>query len=295
MNKLFSLLLLLTITACAEDRLVAPVDTNPVLTVTINQLGRVLVVGDTATLTASIAGEPGAVVSWGASTDLNNPLQTNVTLTSTGFLRVLRAGTTRIVATAGNKSDTLLLTTNLLAVRSVVVTPLSVVQVGRPTQMTAQLFDARDLPLGSEQRTFRWEVTNLATDLVDTTVARVDASGRVTGRQVGTARIRLVVDGQASGSVDVVVGLVPVQYVTVTPDTTRLAPQATRQLVATAFADSVRMTAPELAGRTATWAVGNTNVAAVSSAGLVTGVAVGTTTVTATVGGVSKTSVVIVE
>jgi hypothetical protein len=177
----------------------------------------------------------------------------------------------------------------------VVVTPLGVVQVGRPTQMTAQLFDARDLPLGSEQRTFRWEVTNPSTDLVDTTVARVDGAGRVTGRQVGVARIRLVVDGQASGSTDVSVGLVPVQFVTVTPDTTRIAPQATRQLVATAFADSVQMTTAELAGRGATWAVGNTNVAAVSSAGLVTGVAVGTTTVTATVGGVSKTSVVIVE
>jgi hypothetical protein len=296
MRKLFvSLMMVFAITACSED-IVAPADRNPVSTVSINQLGRLLFVGDTITLSAAVAGDSGAVVSWGASTDLQNPLVRNVELNSRGFLRVLRAGQTRVIATAGNKSDTLLLTTGLLPVRSVVVTPLNPAYVGANAQFTAQLFDARDLPLGGEQRTFRWEVVNPTTDLVDTTVARINQQGVLMGRTTGTTRVRLVVDGVASGSVDVAVGLVPVGYVTITPDTIRVGVQGTRQVVARAFrGDSTELTSTMLHGRTWTWAVGNTSVAAVSSTGLVTGVAVGTTTVTATIGGVSRTVPVIVE
>jgi len=296
MKKVFLMLVsMMVLTACSED-IVAPSDRNPVQTISINQIGRRLFVNDTVTLTAAVAGQSEAVVSWGASNDLDSPLVANVALTSTGFLRVLRAGTTRVIATAGNKSDTLLLVTELLPVRSVVVRADAPVQVGRATQVTALLFDARDLPLGTDQRTFRWEVTNPATDLVDTAVARVSQLGIVTGRTTGTARIRLVVDGLVSGSTDVVVGLVPVGYVTLAPDTVRIAPQGTRQLTPRAFAaDSTEMTSTVLHGRTWTWVSGNTAVAAVSSTGLVTGVATGTTTVTATIGGVSKASVIIVQ
>jgi hypothetical protein len=296
MKKVFLMLVsMMVLTACSED-LIMPTDTNPVRTVSINQISRVLYVGDTVTLSATVSGQDDAVVSWGVSTDLDAPTQVNVTLSSTGFLQVLRAGTTRVIASAGNKSDTLFLRTSLLSVRSVVVSADAPVQVGRATQMTAQLFDARALPLGDAQRTFRWEVTNPATDLVDTTIARVTESGVVTGRSIGTARVRLVVDGRASGSTDVVVGLLPVDYVTITPDTVRVTVQGTRQVTARAFAaDSTQMGTVVLHTRTWEWTVGNTAVAAVSSTGLVTGISAGTTTVTATIGGASQSRVVIVE
>jgi hypothetical protein len=296
MKKVFLMLVsMMVLTACSED-LIMPTDTNPVRTVSINQISRVLYVGDTVTLSATVSGQDDAVVSWGVSTDLDAPTQVNVTLSSTGFLQVLRAGTTRVIASAGNKSDTLFLRTSLLSVRSVVVSADAPVQVGRATQLTAQLFDARALPLGDAQRTFRWEVTNPATDMVDTTIARVTESGVVTGRSIGTARIRLVVDGQASGSTDVVVGLLPVDYVTIAPDTVRVAVQGTRQVTARAFAaDSTQMGTVVLHTRTWAWTVGNTAVAAVSSTGLVTGISAGTTTVTATIGGASQSRVVIVE
>jgi hypothetical protein len=296
MKKVFLMCVgMMVFTACS-DNVVAPVDVNPVQTVTINQIGRQLVVDDTVTLTALVAGQEDAVISWGASRDLTNASQMNVSLTSKGFLRVLRAGTTRIIATAGNKSDTLVLVTRLRDVRSVALTQTTSTQVGVISRIAAQLFDARGLPLDTAQRTFRWEVTNPATDLVDNTVATVAQNGLVTGVAPGTARVRLVVDGQASGSVDIAVSLVPVGFVTVTPDTVRLARQGTRQLVARAFsADSVEMTPAVLHTRTWAWTTGTSARAVVSSTGLVTATGVGTTTVTATVGGVSRAAVVIVQ
>ena len=209
------------------------------------------------------------------------------TVSSTGLVTALSAGTTNITASAGGKTATISVTVSLVPVNSVSLSLASPAQVGRDVTIASVLRSATGATLTATQRTFLWAST-------DTTVATVSSSGVVRGVSVGNATITAVVEGKV-GILNVAVTEVVIDHIVLTPDSADVKVGATRQFVAQAFdADSVSLSTAALNGRVFTWVSSDNNKFVVSNSGLVTGVAVGTETVTATIGNKSGTSQVVI-
>jgi uncharacterized protein YjdB len=209
------------------------------------------------------------------------------TVSSTGLVTALSAGTTNITASAGGKTATISVTVSLVPVNSVSLSLASPAQVGRDVTIASVLRSATGATLTATQRTFLWAST-------DTTVATVSSSGVVRGVSVGNATITAVVEGKV-GILNVAVTEVVIDHIVLTPDSADVKVGATRQFVAQAFdADSVSLSTAALNGRVFTWVSSDNNKFVVSNSGLVTGVAVGNETVTATIGNKSGTSQVVI-
>src|SRR5690606_36458959 len=154
----------------------------------------------------------------------------------------------------------------------VVLEPVSeTLRVGESRQFTAHVVDASGNELRG--RTVSWSVSN-------TSVASVDAEGRVTGVAPGEARVIAQVEG-VTGEASVVIMPRPVETVEVQPATIPLRPGGTAQLQVTLRAAD----GGEITGRTITYASENNGIATVDAAGLVRAVAEGTTRVSATAEG----------
>src|SRR3989442_2884356 len=111
-----------------------------------------------------------------------------------------------------------------VAVASVTVSPSSAtVQVGGPVQLTATPKDAAGNPL--TDRTVTWTSS-------DTTIARVNGSGLVTGKANGGPITITATSEGKSGTSAITVTTVPVASVDVTPSTATIQVNATVQLVA---------------------------------------------------------------
>ena len=158
------------------------------------------------------------------------------------------------------------------AVASVSVSPATTsVLVGGTVQLSATAKDANGNTLTG--RGITWQSA-------DTTIAKVDNTGLVTGKaQGGPVAITATSEGQ-SGTAAITVANIPVSSVAVTPATASVLVNGTVQLTATPK-DSA---GNPLSGRTITWAASNA-AATVSTSGLVRGVTAGTDTITATSGG----------
>jgi uncharacterized protein YjdB len=124
----------------------------------------------------------------------------------------------------------------------------------------------------------------------NSSVAAVDAGGKVTGKGKGSATITATVSGCASASSAVAVRQVAAA-VAVSPATSSLSAGATQQFQASAT-DSGGVA---IAGSSFSWSSSNTAVATVTQAGLATAVASGTATIRATDGAVSKTATLTVS
>ncbi|MBV9775392.1 MAG: PQQ-dependent sugar dehydrogenase [Gemmatimonadetes bacterium] len=120
-------------------------------------------------------------------------------------------------------------------------------------------------------------------------VASVDASGEVTGRAVGTARIQASASGK-SGEVTIRVIPTPVATVSVLPDTATLLTGSTRRL-AVVPRDAA---GGELTDRAVAWSSDDTVVASVAADGTVTARDAGTAVITAESGGKRGTAKVTV-
>jgi|GEM_PF-489879 len=130
---------------------------------------------------------------------------------------------------------------------------------------------AKIAPGNATNKAVTWSSSNTA-------VAKVDASGVVTGVSVGSATITVkTVDGGFTGSSAVTVStiVVPVTGVTVTPISGTLSLGGTLPLTAT-------VTPANATDKTLTWTSSNPSIVKVDAAGLATGVALGSATVTAT-------------
>ena len=108
-------------------------------------------------------------------------------------------------------------------------------------------------------------------------IAVVSSSGVVLAVAPGSAVISGLVDG-VTGSVSIVVSLVPVSRVTLSRDTATLTAATTLQLTATPVDSAGHV----LSDRTIAWSSSDTTVAKVSATGLVTANAVGTANIIAT-------------
>src|SRR3989441_6285178 len=218
----------------------------------------------------------GRTVTWASS---NSAL---ATVSGTGLVTGVAAGSVAIAAASEGKSGTATVTVANVPVASVTISPSAPnIYVGGTLQLTATLKDASGNLLGG--RTVSWMTSSGA-------VATVSASGLVTGLAVGTATITATSEGQ-SGTAAVTVSTVPVASVVVSPAAANVYVGGAVQLTATPKDAAGNV----LVGRAVTWASGNGAVATVSAGGLVTGLAVGAATITATSEGQNGTAAVTVS
>lgn len=185
------------------------------------------------------------------------------TVSSTGLVTGLGAGTATLTATSEGKRGTARVTVSLVPVARVDIVPNpATVSVGNAATLVALPRDSTGALLGG--RTITWTTSAPA-------VATVSASGVVTGIALGTAVITGATGGR-SGTAAVTVTQVPVARVTVTPAAATIGIGAVQQLTA-ATLDAAGRT---LSGRVVTWLSGAPSIARVDTQGRVTAVGRGT-------------------
>jgi uncharacterized protein YjdB len=236
--------------------------------------------------TVSLSGAPhdaigsllNSIISW---TSTNAAV---ATVSSTGVVTGVSAGTVTILATAGGISGSATITVNAAqpaqpappaAVASISISPTSLSLVtGAAGQLSATPRDASGNVLTGN--TVVWSSSNVA-------IAAVTSSGSVAAVSAGTATITAT-SGGVSGTVTVVVTApapLPVATVSIGGGTSVLI-GGTVQLTA-----SPRDLLGNLLGSLITWSSNDTSVASVSASGVVTGLGAGTAMITATVAGIS--------
>jgi uncharacterized protein YjdB len=220
----------------------------------------------------------GRVISWSSS-------NTGVaTVSGSGLVTAVAAGTAQITATSEGQSGsaTLTVASPPVPVASVsVALASSSINTGQTTQATATTRDANNNVLTG--RVITWSSSN-------TGVATVSTSGLVRAIAVGTVQIIASCESQ-NGNSTLTTTAAPVASVSVTLGSGSLNPGLTTQATATTRDANNNV----LTGRVITWSSDNTAFATVSPSGLVTAVAVGTANITATSEGQSGSATVSVQ
>jgi hypothetical protein len=154
-----------------------------------------LFVGGTTQLTATAKDANGSVLS-GRTVSWSSSSTTVATVSATGLITAVGAGSAGITATSEGKSGSATVNVTVIPVASVAVTPASAsIFVGGTTQLMATAKDANGNVLSG--RTPTWSTSNVA-------IAAVSATGLVTAVAVGAAIITANVEG-VSGSSSVAV------------------------------------------------------------------------------------------
>lgn len=224
----------------------------------------------------------GRSISWSSS---NNGV---ATVSASGLVTAVAAGTAQIIATSETKTGNATLTVAApppAPVASVSVTlAASSRNPGQTTQATATLRDANNNILTG--RTIVWSSS-------DNGVATVSTSGLVTAIAVGTATIMASCEGQSGTSTITVTNPAPapVATVTVSLGSSTLVPGATTQATATTRDANNNV----LTGRSISWSTSDNTLATVSQTGLVTAVAVGNVDIRATSEGQTGSAAVGIE
>lgn len=273
-----------TITATSEGKSgtsAVTVTVVPVASVTVAPATSSVLVGKTVQLSATTkdsAGNvlTGRVITWSSSA-------TGVaTVSSSGLVTGVAAGSATITATSEGKNGTATITVNVIPVASVTVAPAaSSIFVGKTVQLAATTKDSAGNVLTGRVVTWSSSATG---------VASVSSSGLVTGVGAGSATITATSEGK-SGTASVTVAVVPVASVTVSPASTTIGVAGTAQLTAVTKDSAGNV----LTGRVVTWSSNATTIATVSPTGLVTGVAAGSATITATSEGKSGSATITVS
>jgi uncharacterized protein YjdB len=268
-----------TITGTSEGKSGAAtitVSAVPVASVSVTPATNNLNVGATVQLSATMKDSVGNVLT-GRSVTWSSGTPAAATVSASGLVTALAAGSATITATSEGKSGTATVTVTLVPVAAVSVAPVTkLLRVGTSGQLTAMTKDASGNVLTG--RTVTWSSSAPG-------VATVGASGLVTAVGVGSATITATSESQ-SGTAAITVTLVPVSSVVVSPASGGVNIGLTLQLTVTTK-DSA---GNALTGRAVTWSSNATTIATVSGAGLITGVAAGSATITATSEGKGGTS-----
>jgi len=243
-------------------------------------------VGQTLQAT-SVARDSGNNALTSFTTTWTSSTPTVASVSATGLITALSAGTTTITATTGGKTGTLNVTVSLVPVARVLLTLPKPAHVGRPATLVAELRNSSGTALTAAQRTFGWHSS-------DESIATISSTGVLTGLTYGTTIVTCVVENRV-GTLVVNVTEVGIDYIVVSPDSSDLKVGATRQYTATAFdADSVPLSVAALNGRPFEWTTTNSATARVSNIGLLLGIAPGTTFVSASIGTVSDNAKVVI-
>lgn len=269
-----------TVTATVTDAAL------PIDSIAVSPLTASVIVGQKVGLTAEALATDGKAVA-GSSITWSTSDPAIATVTSAGSVTGVAVGSAKIKASAGGKSSSADVTVQpvpAVAVASVTLSPSPIaVTEGKTLQLTATTKAADGSTLTG--RTITWASSN-------ENVAKVSASGLLTGVGAGTAAISAMSEGKAdTASAEVAPSVIAVASVTMNAASATLQVGDSKQLVATAK-DAAGNT---LTGRTITWASSKATVASVSSSGLVKALAAGSASITATVDGKSATSAITVE
>ncbi len=267
----------------AATVVVAPPPPQPVASITLSASATSMVVGQSQTVTATLRDAQGNTLSgrtiaWSSS----NPAA--VTVTATGQVQAVGAGSATIVATSEGKSGAINLsvTAPVSAVASVSVSGTSPLTVGQTSQFTATPKDAHGTPLAG--RIVSWSSSS-------NSIATVSSNGVVTAVAAGTVVINATVEGivgsltvtvnptSSGGAVSVTVTVNPALSVGQSAQATATAKDANGATIPASF----------------TWSSSNTTVATVSASGMVTAISTGSTTVTATTSGKSGSAALTVS
>ncbi len=252
----------------------------PVASVSVSPTSATVLVGQTVQLTATPEDANGSaligrVVTWASS------VPGDATVSASGLVTAVAAGTAMLTATSEGQSGTATVTTTAVPVALVTVTPASTsLFVGQTTQLSVTTKDSAGNVLTG--RTITWASSS-------TTVATVSAAGLVTAKAAGSGTITATSEGK-NGTATVTVTIVPVASVAVSPASASMPVAQTVQLSATTKDSAGNV----LTGRVVTWASSAPAVATVSASGLVTGAAAGSATLTATSEGKNGTAAVTV-
>ena len=253
-------------------------DSGPpaVATVTVTPAAAQVEAGLTTQLTASAKDSKG--------TTLSNPITwssgaaTVASVSATGLVTGVAAGSATITAAAGGKEGTATITVVPPSVQTVAVSlAASTIEVTRTTTATAVLRDGGGNILTGRQVT--WTTGNTA-------IATVSSGGVVTGVTVGSTTVIGTSEGK-TGSAALTVVPPPVATVTVSLNPASVVAGATSQatFVARDAANNV------LTGRVVAWSSSNQAAATINATtGAIAAVAAGTTTITATVEGRTGTA-----
>jgi len=191
------------------------------------------------------------------------------TVSPTGLVTAVTAGSATISATAAGASGTAAITVAPAPIATLTITPAAATAVvGGTVTLTAQARDAAGNVLTG--RTITWTSLNANT-------ATVSSAGVVSGVAAGTATITASAEGRTAVAV-VTISPPPVASVTVALNAASLTPGQLTQAIAT-LRDAG---GASLDGRTITWQSSNAAAATVDGFGIVTAVAPGTTNITAT-------------
>jgi uncharacterized protein YjdB len=249
-----------------------------VATVSISPVAPWLEAGATMQLSATARDGHGNILT-GRAVTWSSTSPAIASVTASGVLTGLAAGTTTIAATIDGRTEQATVTVTAVqppppapaAVASVTVSPSAPsVQVGATVQLVATLKDSDGNMLSG--RTVTWSSSNPA-------VASVSAAGLVSGVAAGAAAVTATSEGK-SAQVAVTVTAPPpaaVASITISPSAPSLQTGATIQLTAT-LKDASGNT---LTGRNVSWSASNVSVATVSATGLVTAMGAGSAMVTA--------------
>jgi uncharacterized protein YjdB len=259
----------------------------PVATVSVSLANSTRNPGETTQATATTRDANNNVLT-GRSINWTTSNGSVATVSASGLVTAVAAGTAQITATSEGQSGSATLTVAVpppVPVASVTVSlASSSLQPGQTTQASAVTRDANNNVLTG--RTITWSSSN-------TGVATVSSNGLVTALAVGTVQILASCEGKAdSATLSVSApGPAPVATVTVSLVSSSLNPGLTTQATATTRDANNNV----LTGRAITWGSTDSAVATVSATGLVTAVAVGNAQIIATSEGKSGSASLAVQ
>jgi uncharacterized protein YjdB len=250
----------------------------PVASVAVTPAAANVPVGGDSQLTATTKDASGNVLS-GRTVTWTSDAPAVATVSATGVVSGLAAGSATITATSEGQSGSAAITVVMVPVASVQVAPATAnLRVGTTALFIATTRDGAGSVLSG--RTITWSSSAPS-------VASVSVDGLVSALASGSTTITATSEGQ-SGSSSVTVSVVPVASVSVTPSSATLRVGASVQLAATAKDSSGTV----LNGRAITWSSSAPGVASVSASGAVSALAAGSATVTATSEGQSGTATI---
>ena len=242
----------------------------PVIAVRVSPASRDLTVGETGQLTAEPLDARGAVLA-GRSVAWTSNRPNVASVSASGAVTALSAGSAVITATVEGKSGVAAISVSPAPVASVTVSPSSAtLVVGQTVELEAQPRSASGQPLSG--RPVAWSSNR-------PDIAAVTSSGIVAAVSAGTATISASSEGR-SGTATIVVAAPTVNRVDVTPATTAVDVGGSFRLTATVY-DSRGNVIP---GAQVAWASSDARIATVDNSGRVVGVKQGSVVITATSG-----------
>lgn len=206
------------------------------------------------------------------------------TVSTSGLLTTLTAGTARINVTVDNvrSNDIVIVVTD--QVQSIRLTPFlpQVMRLGGTLQLSAVALNSQNQPIAG--KTINWTTSSPS-------VASVSASGLVTALALGNVSITAESETRTA-TINISVTPVPLQSVTIGPAVDTLAGGEAKQYALT-MTDTAGRTVTSLNGRNVTWTSSNQLIAVVNGSGIAQANSQqnGTTTVSVVVDNVSSNDV----